>query len=127
MQKLMTNLELWDLREQVEDAFSDDKDLILPIKVNYALQVNRKMLEDKFLAIEKVRLGIGKKYGTPNEENNSYKINSDKIELAQMELNQLMEIQQSVDIMAITLQELEGIKLNMPQMQAILFMIQKEE
>ena len=124
MKKIINNLELWNIVNELKNTFEKETELVLPAKVSYIIQYNIKILMDKYELIEKARFNIGKKYGTQVEEDSSvYQISKDKIELAQMELNQLMEIEQTVDILELHLKDLEECSLNMKQMHAILFMI----
>lgn len=128
MKKIINNLKLWNIVNELKNTFEKETELVLPAKVSYIIQYNIKILMDKYELIEKARFNIGKKYGVQTEEDsNVYQIPKDKIELAQMELNQLMEIEQTVDILELHLKDLEECFLNMKQMHAILFMIKNIE
>ena len=124
MKKKFTNLEIWEINNLIEKAFKDEDQLDLPIKVNYALQVNRKTLRDKYRIIEGLRMNIGKKYGEATEY--GYQIPQELRDKAQSELDQLLEIEQTADIILISLSDLQGVKLSMEQMASIIFMIEEE-
>lgn len=124
MKKKFTNLEIWEINNLIEKAFKDEDQLYLPIKVNYALQVNKKTLRDKYRIIEGLRMNIGKKYGEATED--GYQIPKELRDKAQSELDQLLEIEQTADIILISLSDLQDVKLSMEQMAAIIFMIEEE-
>lgn len=125
MKKKFTNLEIWETYNLVEQIFKDEERLDLPIKVNYALQLNRKTLRDKYRIIEEMRMEIGKKYGEATEY--GFHISKEFKEKAQEEMNQLLEIEQMLDIMLISLEDLQNIILSVNQMAALIFMIEREE
>lgn len=104
----------------------NDNSILLPIVINFSIQKNITTLKNNIGEIEKLRFSIGEKYGDYNDSEESYKIRKENIGLAQKELNQLLEIQQSLDIRKIKLTDLEGIHLTPKQMQALLFMIEEE-
>ncbi len=126
MKKLMKNAFIWETYEKLEKAF-EDTSAIFPVKINYYILVNKQELFNKYTIIEKMRQDIGRKYGTYDGKLMVYNIPEDKREIAQSELTQLLEIDQSVEINTCTLKDLEGLEISMQQMEAILFMIEKEE
>ena len=98
----------------------------MPAKISYAIQNNFFILLEKFELIEKNRVGIGKKYGVLSEDKTSYKIPEDKIEEAQKELDDLLEVEQKVDLIILPLKDIEKCSMSMQQIQAIYFMVDKD-
>lgn len=126
MKKLMTNAQIWEAYGKLEKAFSDEN-IILPIKINYNILINKQELFNKYMVIEQMRQAIGKKYGEYDASIEGFNVPAEKREIAQQELTQLLEIDQSVEIILCRLEDLENLNLTMAQMDAILFMIEKEE
>lgn len=126
MQITLTNQEIWSYINLLNETFGEEQELTLPAKIAYAIEYNRFILYQKYEFIEKARMNIGKKYGNITEDKTGYNISTDKIELAQMELEQLLSINQVVDVIKLTINELKACNLTLKQMRAILFMIEKE-
>ena len=124
---LLKNAEVYLAAENLNEVFSKDSDLHLPIKINYWLQKNMRTITTLAQEIEETRLTIAKTYGEPTEDGDSYKVPSENIETAQQELNDLFGIEQDVDIHMFKLSEFDGIDLSMTQMAAIMFMIDDTE
>ena len=125
MKKIMSNLDIWSGLNNFQYVFEKDMELVLPAKVSYVIQYNIQSLKEKYDLIEKSRETIGKKYGTFDEANSSYSIPSEKMELAEVELSQLMKVEQAVDILLLDLNDLDNCQLTMAQMRAILFMVKE--
>lgn len=125
MKKIMSNLDIWSRLNNFQYIFEKDMELVLPAKVSYVIQYNIQSLKEKYDLIEKSRETIGKKYGTFDEVNSSYSIPSEKMELAEVELSQLMKVEQAVDILLLDLNDLDNCQLTMAQMRAILFMVKE--
>ena len=124
---LLKNAEVYLAAENLNEVFSKDSDLHLPIKINYWLQKNMRTITTLAQEIEETRLTIAKTYGEPTEDGDSYKVPPENIETAQQELNDLFGIEQDVDIHMFKLSEFDGIDLSMTQMAAIMFMIDDTE
>ena len=103
----------------------DKKDLYIPVKANFIIQKNYKMLAAAAEEIEKARLQVAQHYGSLNQEKNQYFIPSDKIAEANKEINDLLSIEQDLDIKMIHLEDLGNIELTAQQMQALMFMIEE--
>lgn len=119
----MTNLEIYNIANKLLEAFSDEEQKF-PVKLNFFLQKNKKLLVTLAQEIEESRINIAKKYGQLNE-NGSFIIGPENTESAQGELNALFNIEQNVDIMKINYNELDpNMELTSAQMEALMFMIE---
>lgn len=123
MKKIFTNKEIWEDAQILSNIITSELPKVLPIRISFVIQSNLKKLTDLYEVINNSRLDIGKKYGKISEDGTSYQVPPEKMELAQIELDQLMEIQQPVEIMMVNLSDLEGCDLTLEQVGAILFMI----
>ena len=120
---LMKNIEIYHNAMQLANAFVGD-DVHLPMKINFYMQKNKKVLMDLSKEIEDARLQIAAKYGVLNEEGTSYNIPEENIEEASKELSDLFSLEQEVNIYTIKMEQLpEHIELSTAQMEAMLFMI----
>lgn len=97
-----------------------------PVKVNFIIQKNLKILYQVAQEIEDMRLNIIHQYGEIYD-NNEYHIFSENVEIANKELNDLANIEQDINILFLTLEDIENIELTPAQMGAILFMIKENE
>lgn len=122
----LTNNQIYNYLNDLTENFSNNS-LQLPIKANFYLQKNIKELLDLAQEVEKERIAIGKKYGTFDEEQSNYRIDPDKLQDAQKDMNELLEIPQEVKIYKLKLEDFGEINLTSKQMQALLFMIEEEE
>lgn len=116
------NKEILDIVSNFNTAFTDFNEYI-SAKVNFKIQKNMKLLEELASEIESSRMAIGKRYGEVNE--NGYEIPTDKIDIVNEELKELLDIQQEISLMYIKIDELDSIKLTMSQMSALIFMIEE--
>ena len=125
MKKQFSNRDIYSTAILLDNVFlNKDIELYLPIKVDFYLQKNIRIFKNLAQEIEMVRMNIGKKYGSFDMEQETYKIKQENIEQAQKELFDLMEIEQMVDIFTISFTDLGDTKLTTQQMQALLFMIE---
>lgn len=115
---IFTNLQQYLINSQ--------QDVILPLLSNFYLLKNYKKFRNLSNEIDIMRESIGKKHGTLQEDG-TYFIAEDKIPLAQQELQELGQIEQSVDIYTISLKDLKDTLLTTKQMEALLFMIEDDE
>lgn len=121
----LTNNEIYTYAQQVASAFQDGEQR-LPIKINFAIQKNKKILIELAQDIEKARMEIAQTYGTLNSETNQYVINPDQIQEAQKELVDLFGVEQEVNICMIKADSLsDDFSLTTAQMEAIMFMIEE--
>ena len=128
MKIIMSNGKIYELVNKLLKEFNSfESGIELPIRVNYAIQYNLTKLTELYMDIEKARNTVGQKYGYFLEEENSYKIKKENLEKAQQELDMLLEIQHTVNIVTIKLEDLGETKMTPQQMASIIFMIEKEE
>lgn len=125
MTKIFTNKEIYNFYFLISENIINEN-ITLPIKVNFAIQKNFTLLLKLSEEIEQVKQKICAQNGNYVPEENSFKIDKDKIESTQQQLDDLMEIKQEVKIRTIKLEDLENIQLTSKQMQALLFMIEDE-
>lgn len=125
MTKIFANKEIYNFYFLINENIINEN-ITLPIKVNFAIQKNFTLLLKLSEEIEQVKQKICAQNGNYVPEENSFKIDKDKIESTQQQLDDLMEIKQEVKIHTIKLEDLENIQLTSKQMQALLFMIEDE-
>ena len=121
----LSNAEIYNGVQLLNHGFCDSAFIQLPVMVNYAIQYNLKKLLMVGNAIDRVRMSIGAKYGELTKDND-YHIPDDKIELAQRDMDKLMDATEKLQLKVITLDELQDMKLTPSQMQSLLFMIKEE-
>lgn len=120
---LLTNEQIYSYANKLVEAFGDSEQR-LPVKMNFYLQKNKKILLELAQDIEKSRLDIAQSNGTYDSERGQYAIDPNKIENAQKELIELFEIEQEVDIQTISFDSIdENLVLTTAQMEALMFMI----
>lgn len=101
-------------------------DMKLPVKINFYLQKNMQTLRALASEIEENRLALIRSHGTQSEDGETYAIPSNKIEIVQKELNDLLSLEQEVQIYKINIDTLsDDLALTMGQMEALMFMIEE--
>lgn len=127
MRKQFTNKEILTYADSLNRTFlKEDKDLELPIRVNFYLQKNIKTFIEAAELIEESRMKIGQKYGEFNAEEESYSIKEeDKLLAAKQDLKNLFSLEQVLEIYTVTLEDLEDTILTVAEMNAMLFMIEE--
>lgn len=127
MRKQFTNKEILTYADLLNRIFlQEDKNLELPIRVNFYLQKNIKTFIEAAELIEESRMAIGRKYGEFNTEEESYLIkDEEKLLAAKQDLKNLFSLEQVLEIYPIDLEDLEDTKLTVAQMNAMLFMIEE--
>lgn len=123
--KTMTNLEIYNYANALMSTFQEE--LTLPVKVNFYLQKNMTRIVDAGKEIEKARMDIIQKYGTPTEDGENIEIPNEKIEDVNNELNDLFKLEQEITVNEISLDAFDNIELTSSQVAAITFMIKDEE
>ena len=123
MKKIFSNKEIAKQTNLIYENFQENNDLILPLKVNYALQMNYKIFSERAELFDDMKEKITKKYGYYSEDEKKYILCYDKVDEAQDEFNDFLVAEQSLDIMTITLEDLGKCGLTSQQMQTLLFMI----
>ena len=117
MKKIFSNKDIINAINLIYENFQTKEDIFLPLKVNYALQCNYKTLSSRGELFDKMKEAISKKYGINGS------IPEENIPKAQEEFDEYLAVEQSLDIMMISLDDLGECKLTTQQMQALLFMI----
>ena len=111
------------------EAFNvkDGEKLNYPVKVNFYLQKNMNAFVEAAKEIEQKRLEIVQKYGTKQEDSEDYFIPDDKIEEAQQEITDFLELEQEIPVSMLKLDWFDSIDMDAAQVAAISFMIEEEE
>lgn len=120
----LTNNQIYSYAIQLNEAFNDASQR-LPMKINFYLQKNKAALLNLAQDIESNRMDIIKTYGTSVEgEPDKYSIPAEKLQKAQQELVDLLNLEQEVNIYMISADSLtDDTSLTTAQMEAIMFMI----
>ena len=122
---LMKNNEIYNTAIKIAEAFRDEN-MYLPMRLNFYLQKNKKVLMDLSKDIEESRLKIIEEYGILNEDGMTFNIPEDKVAEASKELADLFDLEQEVNIYTISADIIPNdIKLTTSQMEAMLFMIEE--
>lgn len=123
--KTMTNLEIYAYADSLMNAFKED--VKLPVKVNFYLQKNMTRMTEAGKEIEKARMDIIQRYGTPTEDGQNIEVPADMVETVNKELEDLFALEQEIKVNEIALDAFDGIDLTSAQVAAISFMIKDEE
>lgn len=122
----LTNSQIYNYAAELMNNFSD-KDLKLPVKINFYLQKNQLELLTLAQDIEQQRMDIIQEYGGLDEETQNYIIPNDKIQETTKKINELFDLTQDVKIYKVKLEDFGDIDFTPNQMKALLFMIEEEE
>ena len=98
-----------------------------PVKVSYAIARNLKTLKSIAEDIDPLRLSILEKYGTLQEDNNSYLIPPENKDIVIKELEDLDSVENDIKIYTIKLEQLDGYDLSVEEMEALDFMLEDSE
>ena len=120
----LTNEEIYQIALGLNNNFSNNE-TYFPALVSFAIQKNKALLLSLAEEVDSGRNNIIKHYGK-EQENGSYLILEENIELANKELNDLLKISQEVKLFVFDIEALNDIKLTNQEMQALLFMIDAE-
>lgn len=108
-------------------AFNDQAQ-VLPVKINFYLQRNKKELIRLAQELEEERENLFKQYGEYNSKENNYIIPVDKQEFVKQQFNDLLALEQEVNIYKVKFTDFSNdINLTVGQMDALMFMIEDEE
>lgn len=119
----LTNSEIYNYANALLNAFAEN-DRMLPIKINFYLQKNKKTLVELAKDIETNRTAIARTYGTPDETGTQFSIDPEKIPVVEKELEDLFSLEQEVNIYKINIDSFdEDLMLTTAQMEAMMFMI----
>ena len=119
----MTNMHIYDIANALAEQFQD-KEIKLPVKVNFYLQKNKNVLISLGQELEKERINIIQKYADLDTETEQYVVSEDKTADAIKELNELFALEQEVPVYTVSIDALEGMDFTAGQMEALLFMIE---
>ena len=122
---LLTNQQIYVSAQVLNQHFNGQSTIKFPVKINFFLQKNIKLLSDMAREIEEARLRIAQSFGELNEEGTAYTINKDMQSQAQRELNDLFALAQEVPIHIFKLEDFEGLEFTFAQMNALMFMIEE--
>lgn len=123
--KTMTNVEIYNYANALMSVFNEE--MTLPVKVNFYLQKNTNTMIEAGKEIEKARMDIIQRYGTPSEDGQSYEVSAENIEAVNKELEDLFSLEQEIKINEISLEAFANVELTTAQVAAIAFMIKEEE
>lgn len=98
----------------------------MPVKINFYLQKNIRLIESAIEEIDAARLSIGLQFGVPNIDGSGYDIPQENIAEANRELNDLFNLEQDLNIHIFKLSDFDGIELTYQQMSAIMFMVEED-
>ena len=100
-------------------------DIKIPVKINFFLQKNIRLIQNTAREIESIKMSIAAEYGEVNEERTGYNIPVENTEIVNKELNDLFAIEQELDIHIFKLDIFDNLELTYQQMSAIMFMIEE--
>lgn len=128
--KTLKNGEIFEMATNLIEAFQKDTESgekTYPIKVLFYLRKNMKTLTELAQDIEKARVEIIQRYGTPSEENpEQYQFETqEKIDAANKEFEELFNLEQEVTIYTIPLEAFNDMELTEKQMDAVMKMIEE--
>lgn len=121
----MTNAEIYGINEALGKAFNNEE-RYLPAKINFHIQKNKNILAQSTEAIMAVRQQIIEQYGTIDKDKGTFSINDANIQIANKELEDLLNEKQELNISKISINDLETLEFTPKQMQALLFMIEED-
>ena len=97
----------------------------MPVRINFYLQKNIRLIQEAATEIEKARFEIGAQFGSLNESQTGYDIPKENIAEATKELRDLFNLEQDLPLHVFKLDDFDGIELTYQQMSAIMFMIEE--
>lgn len=126
--KMMSNLDIYNTANSLAEYVRDNKDIALPVKINFFLQKNMNDLIELAKEIEESRVEIIKKYGIADEEHpDQFIVPAEKQDEATKELEDLFALEQEVPVNMLKLDWFEGVNLTGQQVASLTYMIDDEE
>ena len=122
----LTNNEIYTMANMIQ-PIAHSTTIQLPIKANFFLQKNAKMLAAAAKEIDEARVEIGKRYGEYDKNTSMYNIPNEKMEDASKALEELFNIEQELDVKKIKIEDLGDASFTPAQMQVLMFMIDDED
>lgn len=104
----------------------DCSDIQIPVKIGFFLQKNLNKIKESAFEIEQLKILIGKKYGKITDDGMSYLIPEEKMQLAQQDLNDLLEIEQDIPLHLFKLNDFNNISLPFKYLSILSIMIEEE-
>lgn len=123
---ILTNNEIYIYAQNLLNDFGPSCDIKLPVKINFFLQKNIKILVEMAQDIDNARLQIAQTYGVLAENGSTYNIPNEKLEEVGKELNDLFALTQEVPVYKFSINDFNNIELSYKQMSAIMFMIEED-
>ena len=119
----LTNYQIYEYAQNLSGIFTNS-DLYIPVKANFLIQKNIRLIAAAGEEIEKSRIQIAQHYGKLDEEKNVFAIPEEHLKEVNKEINDLFAIEQDLDIRLIQLDDLGNAEFTTKQMQALMFMIE---
>lgn len=119
----MKNKQIYEYSQKL--SIFNECDMIMPVRINFYLQKNIRLVQEAAEEIDRARLLIGAQFGVPNAAGTGYDIPPENIPAANKELQDLFDLKQDLNIHMFNLDDFDGIELTYQQMSAIMFMIEE--
>ena len=127
IRKLMTNNDIYNHANNLLSAFEDVANLSLPVKVHFYFQKNMDCVVKMAQEIEKSRTEILDKYGTLDQETQTYKFEEADVEKVNQDMMDLFSLEQEVKIHVIPMEWIEDMELTAKQVNAFSFMFDMDD
>lgn len=127
IRKLMTNNDIYNHANNLLNAFEDVANLSLPVKVHFYFQKNMDFIVKMAQDIEKSRNEILEKYGTLDQETQTYKFEDADVEKVNQDMMDLFSLEQEVKIHVIPMEWVEDMELTAKQVNAFSFMFDMDD
>ena len=127
IRKLMTNNDIYNHANNLLSAFEDVANLSLPVKVHFYFQKNMDFVVKMAQDIEKSRTEILDKYGTLDQETQTYKFEEADVEKVNQDMKDLFSLEQEVKIHVIPMEWIEDMELTAKQVNAFSFMFDMDD
>lgn len=127
IRKLMTNNDIYNHANNLLSAFEDVANLSLPVKVHFYFQKNMDFVVKMAQEIEKSRTEILDKYGTLDQETQTYKFEEADVEKVNQDMMDLFSLEQEVKIHVIPMEWIEDMELTAKQVNAFSFMFDMDD
>ena len=127
IRKLMTNNDIYNHANNLLSAFEDVANLSLPVKVHFYFQKNMDCVVKMAQDIEKSRTEILDKYGTLDQETQTYKFEEADVEKVNQDMMDLFSLEQEVKIHVIPMEWIEDMELTAKQVNAFSFMFNMDD
>ena len=121
---LLQNKDIIEYYEQIIEAFNNTSQY-LPAKINFIINKNVLLLKNLTNEIYIMRDNIVKHYGEQIGDLEFEISDSQARQKAQLELDELLTVEQTVTILKIKIKDIENLNFTFNQMQAIMFMIEE--